>query len=65
MIEQILAWYNGLTDGLLGSLVLFVVGALLLIKCGDWFVDSLVGIAKRFRVPEIIIGATIVSIGRT
>lgn len=65
MIEQILAWYNGLTDGLLGSLVLFVVGALLLIKGGDWFVDSSVGIAKRFRVPEIIIGATIVSIGTT
>lgn len=65
MIEQILAWYNGLTEGLLGSLILFAVGALLLIKGGDWFVDSSVGIAKRFRVPEIIIGATIVSIGTT
>lgn len=65
MFEQILAWYNGLTDGLLGSLILFIVGALLLIKGGDWFVDSAVGIAKRFRVPEIIIGATVVSIGTT
>lgn len=65
MFEQILAWYNGLTDGLLGSLILFIVGVLLLIKGGDWFVDSAVGIAKRFRVPEIIIGATIVSIGTT
>ena len=27
--------------------------------------DSAVGIAKRFRVPEIIIGATVVSIGTT
>lgn len=65
MFGQILSWYNGLTDGLWGSLALFVVGAILLIKGGDWFVDSAVGIAKRFRVPEIIIGATVVSIGTT
>ena len=65
MIEQILLWYDGLTDGLWGSLVLFALGVLLLIKGGDWFVDSAVGIAKRFRVPEVIIGATVVSIGTT
>ena len=65
MLQQILAWYNGLTDGLWGSLLLFAVGVVLLIKGGDWFVDSAVGIAKRFRVPEIIIGATVVSIGTT
>lgn len=65
MVEQVLAWYNGLTDSLLGSVVLFIVGALFLIKGGDWFVDSSVGIAKRFKVPEIIIGATVVSIGTT
>lgn len=65
MLEQFLAWYNGLTDGLWGALALFVIGAVLLIKGGDWFVDSAVGIAKRFRVPEIIIGATVVSIGTT
>lgn len=65
MIEQFLAWYNGLTDTLLGSIILFVIGVLLLIKGGDWFVDSSVGIAKRFKVPEIIIGATVVSIGTT
>ena len=65
MFEQIFAWYNGLTDSLLGSLILFIGGVLLLIKGGDWFVDSAVGIAKRFKVPEIIIGATVVSIGTT
>ena len=65
MLEQFLAWYNGLTDGLWGSLLLFAAGVILLIKGGDWFVDSAVGIAKRFRVPEIIIGATVVSIGTT
>lgn len=65
MLTQFLAWYNGLTDTLWGSLLLFAVGVVLLIKGGDWFVDGAVGIAKRFRVPEIIIGATVVSIGTT
>ena len=65
MLESILSWYAGLTDTLVGSLGLFAVGLVLLIKGGDWFVDSATAIAKRFRVPEIIIGATVVSIGTT
>ena len=65
MIEQFFGWYNGLTDSLWGALLLFAVGVVLLIKGGDWFVDSAVGVAKRFHVPEIIIGATVVSIGTT
>ena len=64
-MQQFFAWYNGLTDGLWGSLMLFAVGVVFLIKGGDWFVDSAVGIAKKFGVPEIIIGATVVSIGTT
>ena len=65
MFASFFAWYNGLTDGLWGSLALYAVGVVLLIKGGDWFVDGAVGIAKRFKVPEIIIGATVVSIGTT
>lgn len=65
MLDAFFSWYNGLTDSLIGSLALFAVGLILLIKGGDWFVDSATGIAKRFRVPEIIIGATVVSIGTT
>ncbi len=65
MFQQILAWYDGLTNELWGSLALFVVGVVLLIKGGDWFVDSAINIAKRFHVPEILIGATVVSIGTT
>lgn len=65
MLDAFFSWYNGLTDTLVGSLALFAVGLVLLIKGGDWFVDSATGIAKRFRVPEIIIGATVVSIGTT
>lgn len=65
MLEQFFNWYNGLADSLVGALVLFAAGVILLIKGGDWFVDSAVGIAKRFKVPELIIGATVVSIGTT
>lgn len=65
MFEQFFMWYNGLSGGLWGALFLFVLGVVLLIKGGDWFVDGAVGIAKRFGVPELIIGATVVSIGTT
>lgn len=47
------------------AVVLFVIGLLLLIKCGDWFVDGAGGIAQKFHVPELLIGATVVSIGTT
>ena len=45
--------------------ILFIVGLVLLIKGGDWFVDGATGIAHKFRIPEILIGATVVSIGTT
>ena len=47
------------------SVLLFALGLVLLIKGGDWFVDGAVGIAKRFRLPDIVVGATVVSIGTT
>ena len=46
-------------------ILLFTLGLVLLIKGGDWFVDGATGIAKRFHVPDILIGATVVSIGTT
>ena len=42
-----------------------IIGFILLIKFADVFVDSSVKIAKYFNISEIIIGATIVSIGTT
>ena len=45
--------------------ILLILGFVLLIKGGDWFVDGATGIARRFRLPEILIGATVVSIGTT
>lgn len=46
-------------------IILLIVGFALLIKGGDWFVDGATGIARRFHLPEILIGATVVSIGTT
>jgi cation:H+ antiporter len=46
-------------------ILLLIVGFVLLIKGGDWFVDGASGIARRFHLPEILIGATVVSIGTT
>ena len=47
------------------NVFLFVVGLVMLIKGGDWFVDSASGIARKFHLPELLIGATVVSIGTT
>ena len=50
---------------MLQAVLLFAVGLVLLIKGGDWFVDGATGIARRFNLPDIIVGATVVSIGTT
>ena len=42
-----------------------IIGFILLIKASDYFVDASTDIAKIFKVSEIVIGATIVSIGTT
>ena len=47
------------------NILLFVIGLVMLIKGGDWFVDGASGIARRFHLPELLIGATVVSIGTT
>lgn len=58
--------YNGKVEAtMLIAIVLFIAGLILLIKGGDWFVDGASAIAERFHVPEVLIGATVVSIGTT
>lgn len=47
------------------NILLFAVGLLFLIKGGDWFVDGATGVARKFHLPDIIVGATVVSIGTT
>ena len=46
-----------------GALILLVVGFVGLIKGADFFVDGASNVAKRFKVPSLIIGLTIVAMG--
>lgn len=45
------------------NIILLIIGFILLIKGADLFVDSASGIAKRFGIPSLIIGMTIVAMG--
>ena len=50
---------------MLKPIILFIIGLACLIKGGDWFVDGASSLARKFRLPELLIGATVVSIGTT
>ena len=43
--------------------VLLAVGFAMLVKGADWFVDGSAGIATKFRIPQLVIGLTIVAMG--
>lgn len=61
LIPQI--WFDPLTTGIL---LLITVGALaLLIKAADWLVEGAAGLAYRFGISKIIVGATVISLGTT
>ena len=47
------------------AVILLIVGLVLLIKGGDFFVDASVWLAEVFKMPKFLIGATIVSIATT
>ena len=40
-------------------------GFLILVKAADWFTNAAVEMARRLRVPQILIGATVVSLATT
>ena len=48
---------------MLVSLILLLVGFVLLVRGADAFVDAAAGVARRFNIPAIIIGTTLVAIG--
>lgn len=43
--------------------LLLICGLLLLVKGADFFINGASAVAKRFKIPEIIIGLTIVALG--
>ncbi len=50
---------------LLLHFVLLAAGVAILVKSADWFTDAAVEVARRLRIPEIVVGATIVSLATT
>ncbi|WIV11762.1 calcium/sodium antiporter [Proteiniborus sp. MB09-C3] len=50
---------------MLYAILLFFIGLLLIIKGGDWFTDSAISLARASGLPEVLIGATIVSFATT
>lgn len=65
MLSGLLGWSLNLNIWLkLIVLIVFIVGGMvLLIKGADGFVSGASGVAKKLKIPAIIIGLTIVSIG--
>lgn len=49
--------------GIAAQLCLLVVGFVFLSKGADWFVDGASWIARKFGIPQIVIGLTIVAFG--
>ena len=43
--------------------ILLVVGFVMLVKGADWFVDGSSAVARRFGIPQLVIGLTIVAMG--
>ena len=45
------------------AIVLLILGFACLVKGADWFVDGAAGIAEKLRVPQLVIGLTVVAFG--
>lgn len=45
------------------AILLLAIGFVCLVKGADWFVDGASGIAKKLRVPSLVIGLTVVAFG--
>lgn len=45
--------------------LLFILGLVIIIKGGDWFVEAAVWVAEVTGVPKMLIGATVVSLATT
>lgn len=45
------------------SILKLVIGFILLVKGADMFVDGSSSVAKKFQIPTVVIGLTIVAFG--
>jgi cation:H+ antiporter len=64
-VEHIIpsSWFAGLSQWVLLLITAIAVG--ILIKGADWLVDGASGLAYRLGISEVIVGATVVSLGTT
>ena len=53
------------TSKMIQTVLLFILGLILICLGGDRLVDAAVAIAKKLGIPQIVVGATIVSLGTT
>ncbi|MEM7624376.1 MAG: sodium:calcium antiporter [Planctomycetota bacterium] len=63
MPESASDWLAGQGTWLLMLICVFAMA--IVIKGADWLVEGAAGIAKKFGMPEVVVGATIVSLGTT
>lgn len=47
------------------TVLLFIIGLIIIIKGGDWFIEAAVWVAEVTGVPKLLIGATVVSLATT
>ena len=48
---------------MLNAIIILVIGFVLLIKGADFFVEGSSEVARKLRIPTIIVGLTIVALG--
>lgn len=65
MLSDESAFMDFLAGNMVLCVTLFIVGLLLIMLGGDRFVDASIVISKKLGIPQIIVGATIVSLGTT
>ncbi len=58
-----MATLSAITGSLIFKIILLIVGFVLLIKGADFFVEGSSSVAKKLKVPPLIIGMTIVAMG--
>lgn len=50
---------------MISTIILFLLGFILITKGADIFIESTISVAKKTNIPEIVLGATIVSLATT
>ncbi|MGN1415941.1 MAG: sodium:calcium antiporter, partial [Oscillospiraceae bacterium] len=59
----LVSYVSALPSSVMISIVMLIVGFFLLIKGADYFVDGSSSLAKKLKIPSLIVGLTIVAMG--